>query len=55
MIAVGDLVGPEPVVYIDRSDVYGDHWDDLKEGIRSLVAFVETQQPQMATYGVYLD
>lgn len=44
-----------PVIYIDRSDVHEDRWDDLKAGIRVLVAFVERRQPQMATYAFYLD
>ena len=55
MTVVGELGGAGPVVYIDRSDVHSDRWDDLKAGIRSLVAFVDQQQPQMATYGFYLD
>jgi hypothetical protein len=44
-----------PVIYIDRSDVHEGGWDDLKAGIRALVAFVGTHQPQMTTYAVYLD
>ena len=44
-----------PVIYIDRSDVHEDRWDDLKAGIRALVAFVESRQPQMVTYAFYLD
>lgn len=44
-----------PVIYIDRSDVNEDRWDELKAGIRALVAFVDNHQPQMATYGFYLD
>ena len=44
-----------PVIYIDRSDVHEDRWDDLKAGIGPLVAFVESRQPQMATYAFYLD
>jgi hypothetical protein len=44
-----------PVIYIDRSDVREGAWDDLKAGIRTLVAFVDSRQPQMTTYAVYLD
>lgn len=44
-----------PVIYIDRSDVHHDRWDDLKAGIGVLVAFVESHQPQMVTYGFHLD
>jgi hypothetical protein len=44
-----------PVIYIDRSDVHEDRWDDLKAGIGALAAFVESRQPQMLTYAFYLD
>jgi len=44
-----------PIVYIDRSDVRAEHWDELKAGITRLVAFVDEHQPQMASYGFYLD
>ncbi|MGH9155210.1 MAG: hypothetical protein ACRD1K_05045 [Acidimicrobiales bacterium] len=44
-----------PVVYIDRSDVHEDRWDELEAGIRVLVAFVQEHQPKMASYGFYLD
>lgn len=44
-----------PVLYIDRSDVREDRWNELKPAIRALVAFVDRHQPQMATYGFYLD
>jgi hypothetical protein len=43
------------VIYIDRSDVHEDGWHELKAGIRALVAFVESRQPQMRTYAFYLD
>lgn len=52
-MAVRESIGP--VIYIDRSNVRADRWDELKAGIRALVAFVDRHQPQMATYGVYLD
>jgi hypothetical protein len=54
-VVVADGGGGGPVVYIDRSDVHKDRWDELKAGIRALVAFVDTHQPQMANYGFYLD
>jgi hypothetical protein len=47
--------GDGPIVYIDRSEVHEQRWDDLKAGIRALVRFVDAQQPQMVTYGFYLD
>jgi hypothetical protein len=53
--AVSDGTTIRGVIYIDRSDVHEGRWDELLDGIRGLVAFVDRHQPQMATYGVYLD
>ena len=47
--------GYRAVIYLDRSNVDEGRWEELKAGIRELVAFVEAHQPQMATYGFYLD
>jgi len=54
-MSVGDHGAAGPIIYVDRSDVHRDRWDELKAAIRSLVAFVDAHQPQMATYGFYLD
>ncbi len=43
------------VIYIDRSEIHQGRWDELEDGIRALVAFVDRHQPQMVTYGFYLD
>ena len=43
------------IVYIDRSDVHPEHLDELKAGVTALGAFVEEHQPQLGTYGIYLD
>jgi hypothetical protein len=47
--------GAGPVIYIDRSVVHEDRWNELKAGIHDLVAFIDSHQPQMVTYGVHLD
>lgn len=47
--------GAGPVIYIDRSDVRENCWEELKAGVRALVAFVDRHQPQMATYGFYFE
>ena len=52
---MGDEMGPPGLIYIDRSDVHEGRWEELKAGIRELVRFVDRHQPQMATYGFYLD
>lgn len=46
---------PDPIVYIDRSDVHEGKFEELKAGIRGLVGFVETHEPQLIAYGFYLD
>ena len=44
-----------PVIFIDRSAVHENRWDELKAGIRALVAFVDSHQPEMATSSIHLD
>jgi len=55
MVARDYTSGAESIVYVDRSDVHEGCLDELKAGIRALVAFVDAHQPQMLTYAVYLD
>jgi hypothetical protein len=45
----------DPIVYIDRSDIHEGKAEELKVGIRGLVEFVETHEPQLIAYGFYLD
>ncbi|HYU56651.1 MAG TPA: hypothetical protein VEO00_01205 [Actinomycetota bacterium] len=45
----------DTVVYIDRSDVLEGTFEELKAGIRELVGFVETHEPQLIAYGFYVD
>ena len=52
---VTDRGNTGPVIYIDRSDVHEGRWGELKAGIKALVEFVDSHQPQMAAYGFYLD
>ncbi len=54
-MVVSDGGSTGPVIYVDRSDVHETRWGELKAGIRTLVGFVDSHQPQMATYGFYLD
>jgi hypothetical protein len=56
MVVAGDhTLGVDSVVYVDRSDVREGCLEELKGGIRGLVAFVDAHQPQMAMYAIYLD
>jgi len=47
--------GSELVVHIDHSDIHEGSRDDLKDGIRRLVAFIESREPQLMSYGFHLD
>jgi hypothetical protein len=55
---MGDYVGlsdSEPLVYIDHSDIREGRLEDLKAGVRRLVDFVETNEPQLVSYGFHID
>jgi hypothetical protein len=45
----------EPIVYVDQSAVEPDKFDELKAAISELVAFVEEREPQLISYGFYLE
>ncbi len=47
--------GSEPIVYIDHSQIREDSIDELKAGIRRLVKFIDAREPQLVTYGFYID
>jgi hypothetical protein len=45
---------PGLIVYIDRSDIHQGGLDELKAGVRKLVRFIESAEPQLMAYGFYL-
>ncbi len=45
----------EPIVYIDRSEILEGKLEELKEAIRRLVEFVDTHEPQLISYGFFLN
>jgi len=47
--------GSEPIVYIDHSHIRGDLIDELKAGVQRLVKFIDAREPQLVTYGFYID
>ena len=47
--------GSEPIVYIDHSEIRKDSIDELKAGIQRLVDFINAREPQLVTYGFYID
>lgn len=44
-----------PVVYVDRSIIHEGALEDLRRGMGDLVAFVDTHEPQIVAYSVYID
>lgn len=45
----------ELIVYVDHSDILDGRLEDLKEGIRRVVDFIEAREPQLIAYGFHLD
>ena len=45
----------DPLVYIDRSDIRDGRLEEVRKGIRELVEFVETHEPQLIAYGFYFN
>lgn len=55
MAGQGSVGAPEPIVYIDHSDVREGSLDELKAGVRRLVEHIEAREPQLISYGFYID
>jgi hypothetical protein len=55
MTGHGRRGGSEPIVYIDHSDIREESIDELKSGIQRLVEFIDAREPQLITYGFYID
>ena len=49
------VIGSEPIVYIDHSDIKRDSIAELKAGIRRLVDFIDAREPRLLAYGFYID
>jgi hypothetical protein len=45
----------EPIVYIDHSDIREGSLEELKAGVRRLVDLIDSREPQLITYGFYID
>ena len=45
----------EPIVYIDHSDIREGSLEELKVGVRRLVDFIDAREPQLITYGFFID
>jgi hypothetical protein len=45
----------EPIVYIDHSDIREGSLDELKAAVKRIVDFIDEREPQLITYGFYID
>ena len=45
----------EPIVYIDHSDIREGSLEELKAGVRRLVELIDAREPQLISYGFYID
>ena len=55
MAGNGTISASEPIVYIDHSDVRDGSLEELKAGVRRLVDFIDAREPQLISYGFYVD
>ena len=55
MAGHGTLRAPEPIVYIDHSDIREGSLEELKVGVQRLVDFIDAREPQLITYGFYIE
>ena len=44
----------DPIIYVDRSEIRKGKIDEVKAATRELAAFVETHEPQIIAYNVYI-
>ena len=42
-------------MYVDHSDIREGSLDELKAGVQRLVDFIDAHEPQLITYGFYID
>jgi len=55
MTGNGTSSSSEPIVYIDHSEIREGSIEELKAGVQRLVEFIDTSEPQLITYGFYID
>ena len=44
----------DPIIYVDHSEIRRGKIDEVKAGIKELAEFIETHEPQMIAYNVYI-
>ena len=51
----GTVSDPEPIVYIDHSDIREGSLDELKAGVRRLVDVIDAREPRLLVYSFHID
>lgn len=51
----GTATSSEPIVYVDHSDIRDGAIEELRAGVRRIVEFIDAREPQLITYGFYID
>lgn len=46
---------PDPIVYIDTSEIREGKLDELKGAVKELAAFIEANNPRVISYGFFID
>ena len=54
-MAGNETVASEPIVYIDRSDIREGSVEEIKAGVQRIVDLLDVREPQLLTYGFYID
>lgn len=44
----------DPIIYVDRSEIRRGKIDEVKAAVKELAEFVETHEPQIIAYNVYI-
>ena len=55
MAGHGAVSASETIVYIDHSNIREGSLEELRAGVRRLVDFIGAREPQLITYGFYID
>lgn len=45
----------DPIVYVDRSDIRSGKLSELRQAMTALAEFVEANEPQLLSYGFFID
>jgi hypothetical protein len=55
MVGNGTVGAGEPIVYVDHSKIHDGAIEELKAGVQRLVEYVDAREPQLISYGFYID